>query len=207
MTLTRHQLYTLVWAQPLAKLATQLQISESKIRSLCVGGKVPSPPRGYWRKLEVGQACNSTPLPDPHWNPEFELVARNSADLPPRVLAAIQSIPAPAEGASAWMDATDPRQLVSVVGDIDSANQLLTLLDVKIQDADPKTAVVLREWVEQARETLTVSNHVSQVILACQQIAAGGISPQWWIARVEKRGDSTGTQRTPSPSYSGSRFG
>jgi hypothetical protein len=189
MIITRHQLYAVVWAEPIGKLATRLQVSESTLRSLCKASQIPTPPRGYWRKLETGQACDSTPLPDRQRNPEYELSTGVDADrlLPDKLLAATKDQSVGAVFDSAQLDATDPRQLVKVLGDIGSANRLLSLLDGEVKATDTKTAVVLREWVEQARETLAVSSHVSQVLSACQQIAAGSSSPEWWLERSEKR--------------------
>ena len=52
--LTRRDLYELVWATPLSKLADQFGISDRGLAKICERHRVPSPPRGYWAKLEAG---------------------------------------------------------------------------------------------------------------------------------------------------------
>ena len=56
--LTRRELYNIVWSTPLSKLATEFGISDVGLKNACDRHRVPTPPRGYWAKLEAGQKPN-----------------------------------------------------------------------------------------------------------------------------------------------------
>jgi len=53
MPLTREQLYTLVWAEPMIKVVARYGVSSSYMARVCTLLNVPRPERGYWAKLEV----------------------------------------------------------------------------------------------------------------------------------------------------------
>ncbi|WP_133123983.1 hypothetical protein [Phyllobacterium zundukense] len=59
---TRRELHELVWSKPLSELAPILGISDRGLAKICTRHLVPSPPRGYWAKLEAGQPVKITPL-------------------------------------------------------------------------------------------------------------------------------------------------
>lgn len=52
--LSRRDLYELVWSTPVTKLAEQFGISDRGLAKICERHRVPSPPRGYWAKLDAG---------------------------------------------------------------------------------------------------------------------------------------------------------
>ena len=52
--LSRRDLYELVWSTPVTKLAEQFGISDRGLAKICERHRVPTPPRGYWAKLEAG---------------------------------------------------------------------------------------------------------------------------------------------------------
>jgi hypothetical protein len=52
--LSRRDLYELVWSTPVTKPAEQFGISDRGLAKICERYRVPSPPRGYWAKLEAG---------------------------------------------------------------------------------------------------------------------------------------------------------
>lgn len=52
--LSRRDLYELVWATPVTKLANQFGISDRGLAKICERHRIPTPPRGYWAKLEAG---------------------------------------------------------------------------------------------------------------------------------------------------------
>ena len=54
-TLTREQLYDLVWSEPMQRLAKKIGISDVAIAKHCRKLGVPVPERSYWNKLQVGQ--------------------------------------------------------------------------------------------------------------------------------------------------------
>ena len=64
LSLTREQLYELVWSEPMLKVATRYDVSSSYMARVCTLLNVPRPERGYWAKLAVGKAPPKPPLPE-----------------------------------------------------------------------------------------------------------------------------------------------
>lgn len=62
-TLTREQLYDLVWSEAMQKLAKQIGISDVAIAKHCRKSDVPVPERGYWNKLQAGKPVVKVALP------------------------------------------------------------------------------------------------------------------------------------------------
>jgi len=73
-SLTRAELYELVWSEPMLKVGARYGVSSSYMARVCTRLNVPRPARGYWAKLEVGKAPKRPPLPEPR--PGDELVWR-----------------------------------------------------------------------------------------------------------------------------------
>jgi len=63
-SLTREQLYELVWSEPMLKVADRYDVSSSCMARVCTLLNVPRPERGYWAKLAVGKAPPKPPLPE-----------------------------------------------------------------------------------------------------------------------------------------------
>jgi hypothetical protein len=61
-TLTREQLYELVWSEPMQKIAAQVGISDVAIAKNCRKTGIPVPERGYWNKLQAGQEVTKAEL-------------------------------------------------------------------------------------------------------------------------------------------------
>lgn len=61
---TREELYTLVWAEPMLKVAPQFDVSSSYMARICRLMNVPRPERGYWAKLAVGKGPPKRDLPE-----------------------------------------------------------------------------------------------------------------------------------------------
>jgi hypothetical protein len=76
--ISRDDLYTLVWAEPMTKVAARFGVSGSYMARVCDLLNVPRPARGYWAKLTVGKAPKPEPLPDArpgdqlHWSRDGE---------------------------------------------------------------------------------------------------------------------------------------
>ena len=62
---SREELYRLVWAQPMTRVAAGLGVSGSYLARVCIALRVPRPERGYWAKLQAGKAPYVPPLPAP----------------------------------------------------------------------------------------------------------------------------------------------
>lgn len=62
-TYNREKLYKEVWANPVVKFAAQYGVSDVAIHKICKKLNVPTPPLGYWAKVNAGAKVPKTPLP------------------------------------------------------------------------------------------------------------------------------------------------
>ena len=63
VTLTRKELYDLVWEQPLSRLAKKYKISDNGLRKICKRMNIPIPAMGHWQKIQYGKRVIVTKLP------------------------------------------------------------------------------------------------------------------------------------------------
>ena len=63
VTLTREQIYELVWAEPVSRLAKRYGLTDYKWRQLCVRMSIPVPREQHWRKLKMGDEVERPRLP------------------------------------------------------------------------------------------------------------------------------------------------
>ena len=70
-TLTRQELYALVWASPMTKVAKQFGLSDVAMHKICRKRDVPTPPQGYWAKKQFGKPVTVTPLPSGDTGPIY----------------------------------------------------------------------------------------------------------------------------------------
>lgn len=59
---SRQELYELVWSIPISTLSGQFGLSDRGLAKICERHHIPVPGRGYWARLEAGQAVTKTPL-------------------------------------------------------------------------------------------------------------------------------------------------
>lgn len=62
LTLTREDLYELVWSKPMVELAKDFGLSDAAVAKRCRKLGVPVPGRGYWARVDAGQTPRQTPL-------------------------------------------------------------------------------------------------------------------------------------------------
>lgn len=62
-TLTRKELYELVWSQPMLSLSKKYTISDTGLKKACVRLNIPLPKAGHWQKLQFGKKINQPKLP------------------------------------------------------------------------------------------------------------------------------------------------
>ena len=72
LTLTRQELYDLVWAKPMVQVAAELGMSDVGLAKRCRAVSVPVPPRGYWARKEAGQNPARPKLPKYRSGPDKE---------------------------------------------------------------------------------------------------------------------------------------
>jgi superfamily II DNA or RNA helicase len=76
MTISRRELYKLIWSEPTTTVAKTYSISDVGLAKVCDKHDIPRPPRGYWARLQHGQTPEKIPLPKPDHNPEIEFIER-----------------------------------------------------------------------------------------------------------------------------------
>lgn len=59
----RTELYNLVWERPVTHVAKEFGLSDVAVRKICLKHGIPTPPLGYWAKLQHGKKVHRLPLP------------------------------------------------------------------------------------------------------------------------------------------------
>lgn len=72
-SLSRNELYELVWQEPMSQLSKKFAISDVGLAKICRKHNIPCPTRGYWAKKQHGQATAPTPLPKSNHAEPIEL--------------------------------------------------------------------------------------------------------------------------------------
>jgi hypothetical protein len=63
-SLTRKELYELVWSRPMIKVAEEFGLSDVALHKICKKHRIPKPGLGYWAKVAAGKPVKKTPLFD-----------------------------------------------------------------------------------------------------------------------------------------------
>jgi len=84
LTVSREDLYELVWSKPMRDLARDFGISDVGLAKRCRRLGIPVPGRGYWARLDAGQKPYRPKLPErkPQWFDEGALTVPASQDRP-----------------------------------------------------------------------------------------------------------------------------
>ncbi|WBY02786.1 hypothetical protein PE066_04400 [Ramlibacter tataouinensis] len=69
----RRELYEKVWATPITRISKELGISDVALAKACRRHGIPTPPRGYWAKLQAGHKLERARLPNPDKDTEVVL--------------------------------------------------------------------------------------------------------------------------------------
>jgi hypothetical protein len=80
MTLSREDLYELVWSKPMSELAKDFGISDVALAKRCKRLGIPVPGRGYWARIDAGQTPYRPKLPkrEAEWSDESALTVAPS---------------------------------------------------------------------------------------------------------------------------------
>jgi hypothetical protein len=62
-SLTRNELYELIWAEPMTKVAPRFGLSDVGLAKVCKRYDIPRPHVGYWAQKQVGKEPDRKPLP------------------------------------------------------------------------------------------------------------------------------------------------
>lgn len=76
-SLTRIELYNLVWTKPVTHIAKEYGFSDTAIRKICIKHKIPLPKLGYWSKLKFNKKVQKTKLPKQDENPRISLIKKS----------------------------------------------------------------------------------------------------------------------------------
>lgn len=87
ISLHRHELYDLVWSEPMTRLAGKYGFSDVWLAKICKKYNIPRPGRGYWAKKKAGERVAVTRLPKRADDPIIDICiypARSSKEKEPR---------------------------------------------------------------------------------------------------------------------------
>lgn len=197
----RMDLYQAVWADPVFHVAKRLNISDRGLAEVCRRMDVPTPPRGYWRKVQTGQQPSVTPLPDPANNPlvviEGSPVAQvdelangeskpksdqNSVKLEP----VVQGQPIAKNrdifqvNSAVHAERIKAEELAVALSRYRAVDQLLAELDVLRKFQQPAIAVVIGRWTEIIRDQQAANNPLSRLLSEFSDISKDSDYPLWW---------------------------
>lgn len=63
-TVSRAELYELIWTEPMTKVAPRFGLSDVGLAKVCKRCNIPRPPVGYWAQKQVGKEPDRTLLPE-----------------------------------------------------------------------------------------------------------------------------------------------
>lgn len=78
MTLTREELYELVWSKPVIHIAKEYGFSDNGIRKICKKHDIPLPKSGYWSKLKFNKKVDKIKLPKQNDSLQISLEKTNN---------------------------------------------------------------------------------------------------------------------------------
>jgi len=64
ISLTRKELYDLIWSLPMSSVSKKYEISSARLRGICKKMNIPIPEIGYWQKLQYGKQVVIKELPN-----------------------------------------------------------------------------------------------------------------------------------------------
>jgi len=173
MRLSRSTLHTWVWRLPQDELCQAVGFAPNTLARLCKTLRIPSPPRGHWRKVETGKAVTEDALSDPTDDPELdyevdeaELVRRAEIFDRRRTLSERAAEVAPSnQGDSAGHrgNATTQRAMAEVTSCGFGGATVSTVASALDDHLDPRSVVQLLELAERYRTIASVKSLLDEV--------------------------------------------
>jgi hypothetical protein len=90
VTLTRKEIYGLVWEKPMTEIVKMYQISDVGFRKLCLRMNVPIPKSGYWSKVQAGHRLIRPLLPLAFKGDDLAVLAERAPEVPVSVASELQ---------------------------------------------------------------------------------------------------------------------
>jgi hypothetical protein len=134
ITLTREELFDLVWTKPMSRLAAEYSMSNVGLAKLCARHDIPTPPRGYWAKLKAGEAPTRPKLPP----------SKNCSPIELRATTPEESAGSKDELALAIEDERKPENSIVVAERLQSPCALVREAKAALQDAAPDHLGILK---------------------------------------------------------------
>ena len=91
-SMTRQQIYDLIWERPVSKVAPELGLTVARLSNICRKHDIPMPVAGYWAKREWGKPVERQQLPAVSED-KGERVDFVETPVPPSVIAATKAPP------------------------------------------------------------------------------------------------------------------
>jgi len=93
VTLTRDQLYALVWATPMFRLAPLYGLTGNGLKKICKRLKIPVPPPGYWAKKAAGKRVAQYRLADPDADTPGDVTIRPARAPRAKIVRKLEQVP------------------------------------------------------------------------------------------------------------------
>lgn len=123
VTLTREELYDLVWSTPIRTLAGRFGISDVALSKKCAKHDIPTPGLGYWAKVAAGQKLKKERLP------------KASPGTPQQVVFTNRFLPPSTDDTGATAPVAPP--LVNVAERLTDPHEVVAWLKDSLQQATP----------------------------------------------------------------------
>ena len=141
--LTREDLYSQVWAEPMRTVAKRLDISDVGLAKHCRKMNIPVPGRGYWAKKAAGQKVKLIPLPK---LPPHDSVTPRSMALRPPPPPPIEPPSVPQPVAEQMAFEADAKNAIAVADSLRSPHPLVRSTMLALEGTGKKELEYLSNW-------------------------------------------------------------
>lgn len=139
--LTREDLHSHVWAEPMRTVAKRFGMSDVGLAKHCKRMKVPVPGRGYWAKKAAGKKVRTTALP---LVPPHDSVTPRAMQLHPPPPSEPSPVPQPVADQVAFE--ADPANAMKVADTLRSPHPLVRSTMQALEGAGKKDAEYVSNW-------------------------------------------------------------
>jgi hypothetical protein len=207
--MTRNDLYTAVWSNPVRHVAKRIGISDRGLIDICRQAEIPTPPRGFWRKVQTGQMPEKPQLPRPdddsnvpitisHGSANGAPTSQTHAEKPlteslaltPRTTTETRHIASndwleltPGEN-SATSSVKNEYQKLQSLSSAFRQHQLVSEFLEHLEESECKeslrTATIIRKWVLTMRRHQAKANPVEKALADFRAMSFSRQKPIWW---------------------------
>ena len=172
-TVTRKELYDLVWKTPIRKLAVDFGVSNVAVAKACKRLNVPRPPRGYWAKLAFGKKIQKPKLP------QSATGAPSSTVIDPA-----NSIVSPkTENVCA-----ETMQIINVPEDLHGCHPLVSATKKSLESDKPGVDLLLRSAEKGTLSIMTSRNSMHRALSLMEALIRAAEANGWKVEGKEDRG-------------------